>query len=530
MAQEVASDGISMRGSKESSSGCEGDRVSESSYSASSEHFHNSMSESINSDFHNDEISQAANKRLKQTPVDSTEKAQLAKTLLSLPPLGLSLGNTPAFLNLTEKLPRKRKAKLAAEVSVQSMSDKEKLKASNFCASLLRIGSWQRVTQHEGDLVAKCYYAKRKLVWEILDNGLKSKIEVQWSDILAMRAVIEENQPGILEIELGQRPTFHRESNPQPRKHTMWNAASDFTNGQALVHRRHYLQFPPGLLDKHYEKLIQCESRFLELSQRPFPSQRSPYFQSHNGIADISFDFASQGAEIPSNLPLEIPTHLDPRQIQTYEETKPSLCYTDSTSPISVMDFSSPLDEVIGNQGVENPCMALWNQQVIAYLLGRDQIPATVCTAAAQVNPAISCENFNGSIPYNQESQMLFNIEKQMLSNFHIQCQGNSLGSSIAFPENVNFGATTGTKQTDYELEMNANQNLVSGAWANTGQTFPLSWVMAPPPDSWGVLPQVPSTNSGVPPADDSSRYSSFNPNPTTEDFATSSNSVNRWR
>lgn len=195
-----------------------------------------------------------------------------------------------------------------------------------------------------------------------------------------------------------------------------------------------------------------------------------------------------------------------------------------------VMDFSSPLDEVVGNQGVENPCMALWDQQVIAYLLGRDQIPATVCTAAAQVNPAISCENFNGSIPYNHESQMLFNIEKQMLSNFHIQCQGNSLGSSIAFPENVNFGATTSTKQTGYELEMNANQNLVSGAWADAGQSLPLSWVMAPLPDSWGVLPQVPSTNSGVHPADDSSRHSSFNPNPTTDDFATFNNSVNRWR
>lgn len=60
----------------------------------------------------------------------------------------------------------------------------------------------QRVTEHEGDLVAKCYYAKRKLVWEILDNGLKSKIELQWSDIIAIRAVIEENQPGILEIEV----------------------------------------------------------------------------------------------------------------------------------------------------------------------------------------------------------------------------------------------------------------------------------------------------------------------------------------
>lgn len=136
----------------------------------------------------------------------------------------------------------------------------------------------QRVTEHEGDLVAKCYYAKRKLVWEILDNGLKSKIELQWSDIIAIRAVIEENQPGILEIEvmllssfqlvtkiillsrlhivmqaaycygnifvkvvillqLGQPPTFHRESNPQPRKHTMWNPATDFTGGAALIHR-----------------------------------------------------------------------------------------------------------------------------------------------------------------------------------------------------------------------------------------------------------------------------------------------------
>lgn len=84
MVQEVAFDGISMRGSKESSSGCEGDRVSESSNSASSEHFHNSMSESVNSDFHNDEISQAANKRLKQTPVDSTEKVSLFFFLLTI--------------------------------------------------------------------------------------------------------------------------------------------------------------------------------------------------------------------------------------------------------------------------------------------------------------------------------------------------------------------------------------------------------------------------------------------------------------
>ncbi|XP_004304864.1 PREDICTED: uncharacterized protein LOC101299979 isoform X2 [Fragaria vesca subsp. vesca] len=516
MVQEVGFDGISMGGNRESGS--------ESSSSACSEQFQDSMHESINSGCHNDEISEAANKRLKETPIQSNEKAQLAQTLLSLPPLGLSLGKTPSFLDLKEKFPRKRKPKRAAEVNVQSMSEKEKLKASNFCASLLRIGSWQRVTEHEGDLVAKCYYAKRKLVWEILDNGLKSKIELQWSDIIAIRAVIEENQPGILEIELGQPPTFHRESNPQPRKHTMWNPATDFTGGAALIHRRHYLQFPPGLLDKHYEKLLQCESRFLEMSQRPFPSQRSPYFQSYNGGADISFEFGSLGAEIPSNLPLQFPTHLDPRQIQAYEETKASLCYTDSTSPVS--------DEVIGNQGVETQCVpSSWDSQVVAYLLARDQIPQPVSAAEAHFNPAISFQNFNEPIAYNQGSQTLYNIdiEKQLFSHMQIQSYNNSLGSSSAFPENLNSGAITGIEQTNYDQIMSANTNLIPGARDHTGQALPLSWMMAPLPNSWGAPPQVvPSRHSGIHPADNNLRYSSFNPNPTTDDYAAFNNSVNR--
>lgn len=46
------------------------------------------------------------------------------------------------------------------------------------------------------------YYAKRKLVWEVLEGPLKNKIEIQWSDITAIRALTPENQPGILEIEV----------------------------------------------------------------------------------------------------------------------------------------------------------------------------------------------------------------------------------------------------------------------------------------------------------------------------------------
>lgn len=61
---------------------------------------------------------------------------------------------------------------------------------------------FQRVSRYEGDLVGKCYYAKRKLVWEVLETGLKSKIEIQWSDISAMKASCPDNLPGSLEIEV----------------------------------------------------------------------------------------------------------------------------------------------------------------------------------------------------------------------------------------------------------------------------------------------------------------------------------------
>ncbi|KAJ0965765.1 hypothetical protein J5N97_026903 [Dioscorea zingiberensis] len=143
--------------------------------------------------------------------------------------------------------------------STAASSTTDKLKASNFPASLLRIGSWECISRYEGDLVAKCYYAKHKLVWEVLEGGLKSKIEIQWSDITALKATCPENGPGTLDVVLARQPLFFRETNPQPRKHTLWQATSDFTGGQASLHKRHFLQCPQGLLSKHFEKLIQCD-------------------------------------------------------------------------------------------------------------------------------------------------------------------------------------------------------------------------------------------------------------------------------
>jgi hypothetical protein len=48
--------------------------------------------------------------------------------------------------------------------------------------------------------VAKCYFAKHKLVWEVLEGGLKSKIEIQWSDITALKVTCPENGQGSLDV------------------------------------------------------------------------------------------------------------------------------------------------------------------------------------------------------------------------------------------------------------------------------------------------------------------------------------------
>ncbi|KAF2611181.1 hypothetical protein F2Q70_00013615 [Brassica cretica] len=162
-------------------------------------------------------------------------------------PLGLSLRKSPSLLDLIQMRltqsgdPKaggsgvvKQESKCITAGSNLGPGSIEKLKASNFPATVLKIGQWEYKSRYEGDLVAKCYFAKHKLVWEVLERGLKSKIEIQWSDIVGLKANSPEKGPGTLTLLLSRQPLFFRETNPQPRKHTLWQATSDFTtDGQA---------------------------------------------------------------------------------------------------------------------------------------------------------------------------------------------------------------------------------------------------------------------------------------------------------
>lgn len=52
------------------------------------------------------------------------------------------------------------------------------------------------------------------------------------------------------------------------------------TNNSFNLYRQHFLQCPPGVLNKHYEKLIQCDVRLNSLSRQPELALESPYFDT----------------------------------------------------------------------------------------------------------------------------------------------------------------------------------------------------------------------------------------------------------
>ncbi|KAJ7542386.1 hypothetical protein O6H91_10G103900 [Diphasiastrum complanatum] len=206
-------------------------------------------------------------------------------------PLGLSLRKTPSFLelvslslnrtcgqsNLVPSSPdagRQENEKCRAEgFSVASFSPKDKLKAANFPASVLKIGAW----------------------------------------------------------EVSRPPLFFRETDPQPRKHTLWHATSDFTGGEATICKWHQLWFAEGVLNKHYEKILQCDSRLKALA---IVEEGSAVL--HSNILKGNIKEEPQVLCFEPDIRMSIPNHLSP--LDSIPE------HTEGSTPL--IDFShSKLDQ-----------------------------------------------------------------------------------------------------------------------------------------------------------------------------------------
>ncbi|KAJ9557312.1 hypothetical protein OSB04_011926 [Centaurea solstitialis] len=197
-------------------------------------------------------------------------------------PIGLRIMNSPSLTKEVEFLMNKEK-----QVERNQEQIMKKWKATNVPAVFLKIGSWEWVSKNEGDLVAKFYYGRKKLVWEFLYGGLKKKIEIQWPQISAINAIMREGKRGVLKIELKERPEFGQEKGPEAGKHTKWEDSPDFTKDEAATNcRQHMVEFLPGALNESFEKLLQSDTRLFNLSRQPFPTRGSPFFC--NQVLDFS--------------------------------------------------------------------------------------------------------------------------------------------------------------------------------------------------------------------------------------------------
>ncbi|KFK37986.1 hypothetical protein AALP_AA3G055300 [Arabis alpina] len=223
---------------------------------------------------------------------------------VTLPLLNLALTKSPEVISLFEStLKQEFPCTKTLQDFVKTLTPPEtpktheKPKAMNFPISKITIGEWTRDARYPDDLKAKFYFAKKRLMWESLDevdtgtrrSRLKRKIEIQWADVLSLR-VTNNSHDGteILEIELRKRPTFFMETNPQAGKHTQWiKMEQDFTlNQSASKYRRHTLNFAPGVLHKSMEKLVSSDNFWSERVKVRFPSLQNIFFDI--GYEDIN--------------------------------------------------------------------------------------------------------------------------------------------------------------------------------------------------------------------------------------------------
>ncbi|XP_018498515.2 uncharacterized protein LOC103929234 isoform X2 [Pyrus x bretschneideri] len=361
-------------------------------------------------------------------------------------PLGLRLRKSPSLLELIQMKLAQGSAAAAGATQIENLNSgvkkeckvnaplgtADKLKASNFPASLLSIGSWEYKSRYEGDLVAKCYFAKHKLVWEVLEVGLKSKIEIQWSDIMALKATCPDDGPGTLTVVLARQPLFFRETNPQPRKHTLWQATADFTDGQASTYREHVLQCPQGLLNKHFEKLIQCDTRLCFLSRQLEIVMESPYFEPCSSAFEDPGESKSHGFDQLGNGPngkgssvagfqdIASPSASQSSSLKVDQQDTASITFEyqsrEAPSPSSVMDAQAiegnGSSEAVDSRGGRN-----WEQIKVPGL----QPSMSMSDIMSHIGNCISEQMTSGNLPSaDQQSEyqdMLEGIAQYLLSD-----------------------------------------------------------------------------------------------------------------
>eukprot|EP00891_Asterochloris_glomerata_P005999 jgi/Astpho2/5999/fgenesh1_pg.00084_%23_17_t len=142
------------------------------------------------------------------------------------------------------------------------------LKAVSVPVQLMSVGGqWQRAANGT-EITLKFLYSKKSLAIEARPVGgdRKSRMDVTWADLSAMRLLLTAEDLAVLELDIGQPPTFKHELPPQARRHTLWSTCDDFTAGVMTATRTLRLVCEAGMLDGPMESLLSCDERLAELT------------------------------------------------------------------------------------------------------------------------------------------------------------------------------------------------------------------------------------------------------------------------
>ncbi|VVA93770.1 unnamed protein product [Arabis nemorensis] len=179
-------------------------------------------------------------------------------------PLGLDLclDSTPLGSDLSLGLPSSTLQEAQAQTTAASVaspavaSSSRGPRALNFSFTKITIGDWTQDTASSGDLMAKCFFGKRQLVWELL-------------------------------VELREPPKFFIE-NDDPLADTKWIPIEYFTqNHPSSIDRRHELHFDPKVLETNINKIVTSDIFWSTLA--PYPSlAESTFFVAGAGDQDAS--------------------------------------------------------------------------------------------------------------------------------------------------------------------------------------------------------------------------------------------------
>ena len=154
-------------------------------------------------------------------------------------------------------------------------NNSHKIKPSLIPALKLSVGKWERKSTFLGEVCAKFYYSKKKIVWEIMTLGLMAKMEIEFADIVGLEFLMPAEGTSTLTVQVKKPPRYFGEINPRPGKNIQWTESTDFTGGFGNTNTRHTLTFPKGSLQKHYEKLLSCDNRIKELAKAGLSALRS---------------------------------------------------------------------------------------------------------------------------------------------------------------------------------------------------------------------------------------------------------------